>query len=81
MPWSININPFPLEFEKKDKNIEEDDSEETKYTYKDSCDLIEQLEENIKNFRQKNKDVQEKEKRIIIKNYKSEGEEGNNEIY
>ena len=81
MPWSININPFPLEFTKKDKNIEDDDSEETKYTYKDSCDLIEQLEENIKNFRKKNKDVQEKEKRIIIKNYKSEGDEENNEIY
>ena len=28
MPWSININPFPLEFEKKDKNIEDDDSED-----------------------------------------------------
>ena len=80
MPWSININPFPLEFEKKDKNIEDDDSEETKITYKDSCDLIGQLEENIKNFRQKNKDVQEKEKRIIIKNYKSEGDEENNEF-
>ena len=42
--------------------------------------MIQRIEENIKNFRQKNKDVQEKEKRIIIKNYKSEGDEENNEF-
>ena len=46
----------------KNKNLGDDYSEEKKYTYKDSCDLIEQLEENIKSFK-KNNDVQENEKK------------------
>ena len=68
MPHSINVNPFPFEYQNKGENNEDDDSEETKYSYKDSCDLINQLEENIKVFRGKNKDAQEKDKKIIIKN-------------
>ena len=75
MPYSFNVNPFPVEQQKKGEKNEDDGSEETKYSYKDSCDLINQLEENIKIFRVKNKDVQEKNKKIIIKNDgKNEGE-------
>ena len=68
MPHSINVNLFPIQYQNKGENNEDDDSEETKYSYKDSCDLINQLEKNIKIFRIKNKDVQEKNKKIIIKN-------------
>ena len=72
MPRSINIYPFPFEHKLKEEKFEDYGSEETKYTYKDSCDLIAQLDENIKNFMRKNQEVQEKEKKIIIKGYKSE---------
>ena len=46
-------NIYLIQLKCKGQNNEDDDSEETKYSYKDSCDLINQLEEKIKDFLRK----------------------------
>ena len=45
---------------KKDE-LEECNSEDTKITIKDSCHLLNELDENIKEFRKNNKNIYEKE--------------------
>ena len=64
LPSNLDIEPFPLE-QKKFRNNEMDisDSEETKITIQDSCNLLKDLNKNILSFRQKNKQVREKEKK------------------
>ena len=57
-----------LKYKEKDKNERDDgiNSEDTEYTIKDSCGLIEELNNNILKFWEKNKDTIEKEKKIRI---------------
>ena len=65
LPHKINIDPFPGE--KKNKKEDDDDlSLETQLTYKDTCDLLEDLNEKIYKLRKDNKDAFEKEKKIKI---------------
>ena len=65
LPHKINIDPFPVET--KNKKEEDDDlSLETQLTFKDTCNLLEDLNEKIIKLRKDNKDALEKEKKIKI---------------
>ena len=78
MTSSINIKAFPFEHKKvKDMGNENGQSEETRIICIVSCGQINELEEKIKTFKEENKYVQEKEKKIIIHNF--ENEEDDNE--
>ena len=59
LPNNIDIDPFPNE--KKNKNEEDDElSMETQFTYKDTCDLLKELDEKIHKLRIDNKETLEK---------------------
>ena len=61
----INVDPFPSE--KKNKNEGDDDlSMETQITYKDTCDLLGELNKKIYKLRKDNKDALEKEKKLKL---------------
>ena len=61
----INVDPFPSE--KKNKNEGDDDlSMETQITYKDTCDLLGELNKKIYKLRKDNKDALEKEKKFKL---------------
>ena len=67
---------------KENKEVDESfESEETRYTIEDSCGLIAQLNEKIKEFRKENKQTKEKEKKIKIKEeiYLGESDENSDE--
>ena len=65
LPHKINIDPFPVET--KNKKEEDDDSSlETQLIFKDTCNLLEDLNEKIIKLRKDNKDALEKEKKIKI---------------
>ena len=69
LPNKIEIDFFPGQkkyINKDDKEIKDEISEETQCTYKDSINMLKNLDLNIKEFRQKNKSVIEKEKKIKI---------------
>ena len=58
LPNKLNIDPFPI---KKNKDEEDEDlSIETQITYKDTCDLLGELNEKIYRLRKGNKNVLEK---------------------
>ena len=62
LPEAIDLKLFPLEKDKK--NFDEDiASINTEFTIIDTCDLINDLDEKIKQFRIKNKLTIEKEKK------------------
>ena len=67
---------------KENKEVDESfESEETRYTIEDSCGLIAQLNEKIKEFRKENKQTKEKEKKLKIKEeiYLGESDENSDE--
>ena len=69
LPKKIEIDFFPGQkkyINKDDKEIKDEISEETQCTYKDSINMLKNLDLNIKEFRKKNKSVIEKEKKIKI---------------
>lgn len=67
LPEVVDLKLFPLEKEKK--NFDEDiASINTEFTIIDTCGLINDLDEKIKQFRISNKLAIEKEKKIEIKN-------------
>jgi len=64
---NININLFPKENNQiKQSENDDDGSESTKYTVIDKSDSLKKLDEEIKKFRGKNKNVKEKGKKIRI---------------
>ena len=65
---SVNLRLFPLEKEKKNNGDEDIASIGTECSFKDTCELINDLEEKIKKFREENKYTKEEEKKIEIKN-------------
>ena len=65
---SVNLRLFPLEKEKKNNGDEDIASIGTECSFKDTCGLINDLEEKIKKFREENKYTKEEEKKIEIKN-------------
>ena len=78
MPEAIDLKLFPLEKDKK--NFDEDISSiNIEFTIIDTCDLINDLDEKIKQFRIKNKLAIEKEKKMEIKN--EEQNEGESERF
>ena len=96
LPFEMKIEYFPMQqnvpesLKKKhligkkiseEENNESIESEETKYSIEDSCNLISQLDEKIKKFRKENMPAKEKEKRIKIKEEINEelGEESKEE--
>ena len=55
LPYKINIDPFPAE--KKNKKEEDDESSlETQLTFKDTCNLLEDLNEKIIKLRKDKKE-------------------------
>ena len=66
LPESVNLQLFPLE--KKNNGDEDIASIGTECSFKDTCGLINDLEEKIKKFREENKYTKEEEKKIEIKN-------------
>ena len=68
LPESVNLRLFPLEKKKKNNGDEDIASIGTECSFKDTCGLINDLEEKIKKFREENKYTKEEEKKIEIKN-------------
>ena len=67
LPIEIEIDPFPHEQKKLRKGMEneikeDENSEETQCTYKDSINLMKNLELDIKEFLKKNKSIIEKKR-------------------
>ena len=92
IPDSFDLKPFPLENnqiketkidnkEKSDEEQEEINSEATKCSFKDSLSLLDELDNDIKELRKKNKNAIEKEKKIhIIKDHQKNNKKTNVDI-